>query len=77
MLSGDSKKSSQKTVGLSSKKTTLHVQHTFFVHFFAVDFHDDNVKLPETSSLHALWRKYCMGCCSLFFATTYFHLGGR
>ena len=31
------------------KKTSLHVQHTFFVHFFAVVLHDDNVKLPETS----------------------------
>ena len=30
-------------------KATLHVQHTFFVHFFAVVLHDYNVKLPETS----------------------------
>ena len=43
------------TIGLISqklkknKKTTLHVQHTFFVHFFAVVLHDCNVKLPETS----------------------------
>ena len=35
-------------------KATLHVQHTFFVHFFAVALHDYNVKLPETF----LWRKY-------------------
>ena len=28
-------------------KTTLHVQHTFFVHFFAVVLHDYNVKLPS------------------------------
>ena len=27
------------------KKATLHVQHTFFVHFFAVVLHDCNVKL--------------------------------
>ena len=27
----------------------LHVQHSFFVHFFAVVLHDYNVKLPETS----------------------------
>ena len=43
------------TIGLISqklkknKKTTLQVQHTFFVHFFAVVLHDCNVKLPETS----------------------------
>ena len=27
---------SQKTIGLVSKKTPLHVHHPFFVHFFAV-----------------------------------------
>ena len=32
-----------------SKKTTFHVQHTFFVHFFAVVLHDYNLKLPESS----------------------------
>ena len=26
----------------------MHVQHTFFVHFFLVVLHDYNVKLPET-----------------------------
>ena len=34
-----------------SKKATLHVQHTFFVYFFAVVLHDYNVKRPETSYL--------------------------
>ena len=29
-------------------KTTLHVQHPFFVHFFTVVLHDYNAKLPET-----------------------------
>ena len=37
------------TIGLISKKAAMHVQHTFFVHFFAVVLHDYNVKLPETS----------------------------
>ena len=37
------------TIGLISKKGTLHVQHTFFVHFFAVVLYDCNVNLPETS----------------------------
>ena len=39
----------QTTVGLISKKETLHVQHTFFIHFFAVVLHHYDVKLPETS----------------------------
>ena len=43
------RKQPKKSVGLISKKTTLHVQHTFFVHFCAVVLHDFNVKLPETS----------------------------
>ena len=44
------------TIGLISKKATLHVKHTFFVHFFAVVLHDYNVKLPETFYLHVLGR---------------------
>ena len=45
------------------------MQHTFFVHFFAVVLHDYNVKLPETSSLHVLWRKCraSLYSCSIFF----------
>ena len=42
-------KTVKKSVGLISKKTTLHVQHTFYIHFFAVVIHDYNVKLRETS----------------------------
>ena len=51
MLSGEgnAEERSKTTIGLISKKATLHVQHTFFVHFFAVVLHDYNVKLPETS----------------------------
>ena len=46
------------------------MQHTFFVHFFAVVLHDCNVKLPETF----LWRK-CRTCSrSLFFTAAHFHL---
>ena len=44
------------------------MRHTFFVHFFAVVLHSDNVKLPETSELHVLCRKRCMWSCSLFFS---------
>ena len=62
MLSGEGNENGEKTtIGLISKKTTLHVQHTFFVHFFAVVLHDYNEKLPENSWLHVLWRK-CRTC---------------
>ena len=53
MLSGEGnengKKKTATTIGLMSKKATLHVQHTFFVHFFAAVLHDCYVKLPEAS----------------------------
>ena len=42
-------KTVKKSVDLINKKTTLHVQHTFFIHFFAVVLHDYNVELQETS----------------------------
>ena len=48
MLSGEGNENGEKiTIGLISKKTTLHVfHHTFFlVHFFPVVLHDYNVKL--------------------------------
>ena len=55
MLSGDDNENSQKrSVDLVSKITTLHMQHTFFVHFFAVVLHDYHEKLPETSWLYVL-----------------------
>ena len=38
-----------------------------FVHFFAVVFHDYNVKLPETSQLPVIWRKCCTCTCSMLF----------
>ena len=51
MLSGEGNENGSKiqTIGLISKRATLHVQHTFFVHFFAVVLHDCYVKHPETS----------------------------
>ena len=35
------------TIGLISKKATLHVQHPFFVHFFAVGLHDHNINFQK------------------------------
>ena len=50
MLNGEGNENGEKTtVGIISKKSTLHVQHPFFVHFFTVVLDDCNVKLPETS----------------------------
>ena len=51
MLSGEGNAGERwkTTIGLISKKATLHVQHTIFVHFFAFVLHDHNVKRPETS----------------------------
>ena len=68
MLSGEGNENGEKTTCLLiSKKATLHVIHTFFVHFFAVVLHDYNEKLSETSWLHVLWRKFRACSCSLFF----------
>ena len=65
-----------RTVKKTAGKQFARAAHVF-VHFFAVVFHDYNVKLPETSQLHILWRKCCMWSCSLFFAAALFQLGGR
>ena len=52
---------------LISKKATLHVQHAFFVYFFAVVLHYNNAKLPETF----LWRK-CRTCSRFFSSPLFF-----
>ena len=51
MLSGEGNAGERwkTTIDLISKQATLHVQHTFIAHCFAVVLHDYNVKLPETS----------------------------
>ena len=43
------KTAKKKTIGLISKQNNFAREAHFFVHFFAVVLHDDNVKLPETS----------------------------
>ena len=51
MLSGEgnARERWKTATGVISKKATLHVQHTFFVYFFAVVLHNHILKLPETS----------------------------
>ena len=44
------------------------------LHFFSVVLHDYNVKLPEASQLHVLWRKCCTCTRSLFFTAAHFTL---
>ena len=80
MLSGEGNAGERwkTTIGLISKKATLHVQHTFFVHFFAVVLHDYDVKLPETSQLHNFWRKRRTFSRSLFQCRSFSPcIGGR
>ena len=51
-----------------SKNSNFARTARFFCTFFAVFLHDYNVKLPETSWLHVLWRK-CRTCSR----STFFH----
>ena len=68
MPSGEGNENGEKTtMCLISKKATLHVQHSLFAHFFAVILHDYTVKLPETSQLQVLQRKFRTCSCSIFF----------
>ena len=73
MLSGEGMQL-RKTVKNNNRSNQKITSHTFFVHFFSVVSHDYNVKLPETSSLHVLWRK-CRTCSrSLFLLPLIFTL---
>ena len=50
------RKQPEKSVGLIYiANKTLHVQHTFFVHFFAVVLHDFNVNISDTSQLNVAY----------------------
>ena len=72
MLSGERNQNGEKKNNRSNQqKTTLHVQHIFLVHFFAIVLHDHNVKIPETSQLHVLWRKCRTCCCSILFTRSF------
>ena len=68
MLGGKDNENGEKTtIGLISKKATFTRAVNFFVYFIAVDLHDYNVKLPETSWLHVLCRKRRTCSCFPFF----------
>ena len=72
MLSGEGNENGEKTtIVLISKKATLHVQHTFFAHFFAVVLHDCNVKLPETFLIEEMSYVFSF---TFFFTAAHFHL---
>ena len=73
MLSDEGNENGEKNNNRSSwQKKTLHLQHTCFVHFFAVVLHDYKVTLPETSWLHVLWRKCRTFSFSFFFSLPHF-----
>ena len=60
MLSGE--------VNENVEKATLLVQHTFFVHFFAVVLHDYNVKLKKFLSYTFFGRNVVHVLVHLFFS---------
>ena len=78
MLSGEGNAGERwkTTIGLISKKATLHVQHTFFVHFFAVVF----ARLQRETSRNVLVTRFMeemsfvFSSSLLFFTAAHFHL---
>ena len=74
MLSGEGNGNGETiTIGLISKKATLHVQHTFFCTFLAVVLHDYNVKVPETSWLLVYGGNVARVLVNFFFTAGHFH----
>ena len=71
MISGKGNENDEKNNRSDQQKNNFARAAHFFVHFFAVVLHDHNVKLPEISQLHFLWRKCRTICCSLFFTRSF------
>ena len=72
---GNARERWKTTIGVISRKATLYVQRTSFVHFCAVVLQDYDVKLSENSLLRVFWRKFRTSSCSFFFFTAaHFHL---
>ena len=83
MLRGDGnknckKKKKKKSVGpISRKKNNFASAAHLFCTFLAVSFYDYNVKLPETSQLHVLWRNVvCVPPVHFFLGHSSVHFGG-
>ena len=79
MLSGEGNKNGEKTIGLISKKATLHVQHTFFCTFLCSCF----ARLQRETSRNILVTRF-MEEMSYVFSFIFFHcrsfspcIGGR
>ena len=77
MLSGEGNAGERlkTTIGLISKKATLHVQHTFFVHFFDVVF----ARLQRETSRNFLVTRFMekmsyVFSFTFFFTAAHFHL---
>ena len=69
MLSGEGNENGKKNNNnWSNQQKSKFARAAYFLcTFSAFVLHECNVKLPETSQLHVLWRK-CRTCsCSLFF----------
>ena len=69
MLGGEGNENGEKTtIALISKKASLHVQHTFFVHFFALPlFARLRSETSRNFLVTRLWRNFRTCSCSLFF----------
>ena len=74
MLSGEGNENGEKTtiglIQLAKKKNNFACTAHLFCTFLCLVLHDHNVKLPETSLSHVLWRKRYT-CCSLFFTRSF------
>ena len=78
MLSGEGNENDEKTtIGLISKKTTLHVQHTFFVHFFAFFFARPQQETSRNFVVTRFMEPNVAPVVVQFFSLTHFYLGGR
>ena len=79
MLSGEGNENGEKTIGLISKKATLHVQHTFFVHFFCRCFARPQRKTSRNFLVTRFMEEmsYVFLFTFLFFTASHFHFHGR
>ena len=81
MLRGDGNKNCRKKKiswsNQQKKKNNFASAAHLFCTFLAVIFYDYNVKLPETSQLHVLWRNVvCVPPVHFFLGHSSVHFGG-